>query len=115
MGKLVLVVLNEPKPGREDEFNRWYETTHLPDVLGVPGIVAAQRFEFVEVQGGPASVHKYLVLYEVEAPDAKAVQDAFRSAQARWSAEPELHRSDSGADFRAWYFKPITARIESGE
>jgi hypothetical protein len=115
MGRFVLVVLNEPKTGREDEFNEWYETTHLPDVLGVPGIVSAQRFEFVDVQGGPPSEHRYLVLFEVEAPDVEAAQDAFRDAHDRWSTEPERHRSDSGADFRAWYFRPIRKRITSGE
>jgi hypothetical protein len=114
MGRFVLVVLNEPKAGREDEFNDWYETTHLPDVLGVPGIVSAQRFEFVDVQGGPGSEHRYLVLFEVEATDVAAAQEAFRDAHARWNAEPELHRSDSGADFRAWYFKPITERSTPG-
>jgi hypothetical protein len=30
-------------PGREDEFNLWYDPTHLPDVLKLPGFVSARQ------------------------------------------------------------------------
>jgi len=36
------------------EFNEWYNTEHLPELLAVPGILAAARYE--AVKGGP----KYL-------------------------------------------------------
>src|SRR5207249_11120598 len=42
------------------EFNEWYNTEHLPELLAVPGILAAARYE--AVQGGP----KYLACDELE-------------------------------------------------
>ena len=42
------------------EFNEWYNTEHLPELLAVPGILAAARYE--AVKGGP----KYLACYELD-------------------------------------------------
>ena len=28
---------------REDEYNDWYSGTHIPEVLAIPGFVAARR------------------------------------------------------------------------
>ena len=43
----------------EKEFNEWYNTEHLPELLAVSGILAAARYE--AVKGGP----KYLAFYEL--------------------------------------------------
>jgi hypothetical protein len=43
----------------DKEFNEWYNTEHLPELLAVPGILAAVRYE--AVKGGP----KYLACYEL--------------------------------------------------
>ncbi len=42
------------------EFNEWYNKEHLPELLSVPGILSASRYE--AVKGGP----KYLAFYELE-------------------------------------------------
>ena len=42
------------------EFNDWYNKEHLPELLSVPGILSAARYE--AVKGGP----KYLACYELE-------------------------------------------------
>jgi hypothetical protein len=113
--KFTLVVLTGAAPGREEEFDDWYESVHIPDVLSVDGVVAAQRFEFVDVQGGDPPEPRQLVLYEVDAPNVRAVQEAFARAHAEWSQEPERHRSDSnGGKFCAWYFMPSSERFVAG-
>ena len=43
-----------------EEFNAWYNTEHLPELLAVPGILSAARYE--AVKGGP----QYLAYYELE-------------------------------------------------
>jgi uncharacterized protein DUF4286 len=48
----------------DEEFNAWYDTQHLPQLLGFPGVLAAARY--VAVKGGP----KYLAVYELENLDA---------------------------------------------
>ena len=57
MAKGVLLVMTEPLPGKEDEFNDWYSNVHLHELVKVPGIAAAQRFEAVPWSNGavPAS------------------------------------------------------------
>jgi len=46
--------------GREDEFNRWYNSEHIPDVVNMfPGCFGASRFK---VMDGDSS-HQYMALY----------------------------------------------------
>lgn len=54
-----LLVLMQPPPSLEDEFNAWYDTEHLPERLAVPGFVTALRF--VCIDGHP----RYLAMYDL--------------------------------------------------
>ncbi len=49
---------------REEEFNRWYTHTHIPDLSKAPGFARARRF--VSMQGGAPS--RYLAIYEFDSP-----------------------------------------------
>lgn len=63
----VLVALTNCKdPAREDEFNKWYSETHLPDITSTGLFKDAARFENVEPKPGEA---KYLAFYETDAED----------------------------------------------
>ncbi len=42
--KFSLIVLSRPVAGRENEYLDWYHTTHLRQVVDVPGFVSAQFF-----------------------------------------------------------------------
>ena len=54
-------------PGQEQEFNKWYDDTHLGDVLAVPGMVAATRYELQPIErSGPPAPAGYLAVYEFE-------------------------------------------------
>jgi hypothetical protein len=46
-------------PEHEAAFNRWYDETHVPDILACPGWLSAKRF--VSVGDGP----RYAAAYEV--------------------------------------------------
>lgn len=71
MPKYVFLALTNPAPGKEAEYNEWYDKTHLADVLNVPGFVSAQRFRLNEPEYAlnKAQSHKYLALYEMETND----------------------------------------------
>ncbi len=43
--KVIDLVQTNPKPGREEEFMKWYES-HVYDLLKVPGIISVQRYKF---------------------------------------------------------------------
>jgi hypothetical protein len=62
-GAILLVYTDLIDVKYDEEFNAWYDTQHLPQLLGLPGVLDAARY--VAVKGGP----KYLAAYEVETVD----------------------------------------------
>ncbi|MBN2238638.1 MAG: hypothetical protein JW712_02600 [Dehalococcoidales bacterium] len=54
-------------PEREDEYNDWYSNTHIPDMIQVPGMIRATRWESAD--SPDKTVRKYLALYEIETDD----------------------------------------------
>jgi len=105
--------MTSPQPGQEDEFNKWYSEEHLPDVLGVDGIIAAQRFEFVGSNSSADPPQRYLALYEVEAADH---EEAIAKLNAALSEPGRMRLSGSlDRDFRQWYFRPLGERVVSKE
>jgi hypothetical protein len=59
-GAILLVYTDLIDEKYDEEFNAWYDTQHLPQLLGLPGVLDAARY--VAVKGGP----KYLAAYELE-------------------------------------------------
>jgi hypothetical protein len=71
------VVLTNPAPGREEEFNAWYDGRHLNDVLRVPGFVAAQRLEHAGLGRDSPAQYKYLTIYDIESDDIATTFETF--------------------------------------
>ena len=65
-------------PGREDEYNQWYNTKHVPDMLEIPGMLEATRW----VSAGDKDGHqrKYLAMYELETDDIENFDNMVREA-----------------------------------
>jgi hypothetical protein len=75
MAQDIFIVLTNPIEGEDDAFNQWYDAHHVPEVLDVPGVVAAQRYDIAEVNVPddeelpaqlPPPTHRYLVIYELD-------------------------------------------------
>lgn len=65
MTKYLLFAFSDCKdPKREDEFNDWYDNTHMPDMLEVPGFIQATRWVSADKKEG--EIRKYLAMYELE-------------------------------------------------
>jgi hypothetical protein len=66
MAKHVLIAFTNPVEGQEDAYHDWYDTTHISEILSVPGILNARRFKIkmADVKGGPA--WKFVAIYDVE-------------------------------------------------
>jgi len=58
-----LLVLMQPPPAFEDEFNAWYDSEHIPERCAVPGFETGLRF--VCLDGTP----KYLAMYDLARPE----------------------------------------------
>ena len=88
MTAYIQTVVTAPVVGREDEFNRWYEDTHLPEVLQVPGFVAGRRYALT----GPwaADGPRFLAVYEIETEDLAATLAALRAAAPTMTASDAM-------------------------
>ncbi len=67
------IVETRPTPGREDEFNQWYENVHVPEVLRMPGFLSGQRYRVVDPE--TSELPRYLAVYEIESDDIAATLD----------------------------------------
>jgi hypothetical protein len=67
-----LLVLMQPPPAIEEEFNAWYDTEHVPERLAVPGVETAIRF--CSLTG---AAPKYLAMYDLAA-EAVLDTDAYK-------------------------------------
>ena len=68
----IMVAFVSPVEGREEEFNKWYEETHLPDALEVDGVLSATRLEFTDVALLPGvrfDQFRYMTVYELDIAD----------------------------------------------
>jgi hypothetical protein len=76
--KGIMVVQSDPAdPAREDEYNDWYDNTHVPEICAVPGFVSARRYK-VHGAGSPT----YLAIYEIDADDLNAPAAELRARSA---------------------------------
>jgi len=69
MQQAVFLVFTHPASSDvEDEFNRWYDDVHLPEVSRVPGFVSARRFQLSPAQRSASVLPRapYLAIYELE-------------------------------------------------
>ncbi len=102
MARQLFMVLSEAVEGREDEYNEWYENTHLDEVIATSAVVSAQRFELAAQRGAEAP-NRYLAVYEVELDDPGEV---FASIDAK-GAERDNSDAIDRATLGAWVWTPI--------
>ncbi|RZK02660.1 MAG: hypothetical protein EOO76_06045 [Novosphingobium sp.] len=72
MPKVKLVALTTPLPGKEAEFNDWYQNKHLGEITSVPGFEGAQRFQLVAKLAGN-DPNTYLAIYDADVEDPGAL------------------------------------------
>lgn len=86
--RAVFVVLTNPKPPLTDaEFNRWYDTVHIPDVLKTPGFVSASRFQHANPKEGEA---RFLALYELDTDDVQTAGRALNQVMKEVRAQGRM-------------------------
>jgi hypothetical protein len=81
---VVFTVRLEVDPQAEEEFNRWYDTEHLPALGGVAGVQSARRYVLRFPKANPP---QYLTVYEFDNDGVRGT-DAWRKAAATpWTAK----------------------------
>jgi hypothetical protein len=86
-GALLLNAMNIT-PEVEDDFNKWYDTEHIPALAAVTGVLCARRFR--ATQPGV----KYVALYHVEAPEVVASGEWKKAATSPWTERLRPHMRD---------------------
>jgi hypothetical protein len=107
MNRYVMVVLTNPVADKDDAYNDWYNTEHVPDVVNVDGFVSGQRFRLAATGIGNVNApsHQYLALYEVEAESASAANDAL--IEAARNGQLRGHEALDLSSVATWFFEPI--------
>ena len=77
-GKGIFLLYVDIDPTHEADFNAWYNTEHLPELLGVPGIISAARY--AATKGGP----KYLAVYELDSVDVLQTPEFKNRPRTPW-------------------------------
>ena len=115
---LMLAFTSPTSTETETDYNRWYDTKHLHDVVGIKGVVAATRYklahgvETLPGVGGPSQ--KYLAVYELEAGTVEELDEFcgnLRAALGSGDADiaPTLDMADLGASLAL----PVGERLVS--
>jgi hypothetical protein len=108
MDNHLMLVFSNPIEGKEAEFNAWYEGTHIPEMLGTPGVVAAQRYETAQVEGIPTPPQKYLAVYELGDDPTKVMAAVNERGQSGAISRGENTDRESVS---MWIYSPRTGRI----
>lgn len=82
---------------KEQEFDTWYNTIHLPDVVASPGYTAATRYQIKEFKKGRGS---FLTIYEIESDD---IEETIRLRFEKMKKEIAAGRS-SDLPVNVWPF-----------
>lgn len=94
-GKYLLVVTFLVQPELEEEFNKWYEEEHIPDLSKVTGWQRTRRYKLdssVELARGPVAtpenpVHNYLALLDWDHDRYATLPEFKASIVTPWSAK----------------------------
>lgn len=105
MKKCVLLVMTNAVAGKEHEFNQWYTSMHIHDILKIPGVVSAQRFQFRAGNAG----FGFLALYELETDDPEGVLGIIRERDR--NGTHAISEAVNRTDLFAGLFDQMTERI----
>lgn len=96
MPRYKMIALTRPLPGREDEYNEWYQNTHLGQLCSFPGILGAQRYKMTApLQGGDE--RNYLCIYDIETDNIMATLGAIGEAAQSGKLTPGEAADNAGA------------------
>ena len=69
MANYSVLIKSNAVAGREADFEQWYNSIHLGEVLALPGFLSGRQFRYPENSGGAFS---HFALFEVESDDIEA-------------------------------------------
>ena len=95
-------VFTQPKAGQDEEFNAWYSDRHIYDLVAIPGIAAAQRYQLLDATTAEKTPD-YLAIYEFSDVDLAIAGIAERRGTDRMPSTEAINRDLS----KGVVFKPL--------
>ncbi len=93
MADYIYVVQMDIPNELEEDFNRIYDTQHVPNIIKVPGVHGCARFklESADVEG----VARYAAVYDIDSPDIPE-SDGWKAESDRgdWPGQIRPHTSN---------------------
>jgi len=113
--KHIQIVFSNPAEGEDDAFNEWYDNVHIPELLAVPGMLSAQRYdlhdaEMYHTEGGRLPEQRYCLIYEMEG-DVDAIMAEIRERVA----EGKINMAEC-LDMSSWrlsFWDPRGAKVNA--
>ena len=91
MAQGLFIACSSAVPGKDAEYEEWYETTHVPDVrAAIPSITAVHRYRQVDLTGG-GGAPRYVAVYEFGDADVAVAAGQLGAA----GAEGRLRLTDT--------------------
>lgn len=91
-GKYLFIVMIQPAPESEEEFNNWYEEEHVPLLSKSPGWVRSRRYKLINAAevSGRANAEEalapltYLALHEIESEETRETPEWKHATSTPW-------------------------------
>jgi hypothetical protein len=99
----VMLSFTNARAGREDAFNAWYDSEHLPEVLAADQMIGARRLRVALTDDELHHPYEFLAVYDVEPGQAAA------AAQSVIEARPALSDDIDGRP-ESWWFEELGPR-----
>ncbi len=89
--KGILVFFNNCNdPAKDEEYNRWYNETHIPDVLGTGAVHSPSRWISEWEHPGQRVKTRYMAVYETD-QDPRDALAQIQPHSRRWQEEGRMH------------------------
>ena len=114
MPSALLVVFSNAVEGQDEEFNRWYTDTHVPDVIKLGGATVGRRYRAagVALLPGIPEPGDYAAIYEVESDTIEKIQVvAARLQESLTTGEADISPTMDLASVRSAWLLPISDDI----
>ena len=89
-------------PSVEDDWNVWYDSQHLPEILNCPGVLSGARYR----AQGDDDAARYVTVYELDSPQAMH-SDAFKARRGWGRFQPHVR-------FTTACFQRLDAEADNG-
>jgi hypothetical protein len=101
----LFIAYSSAVPGKDAEYEEWYQQIHIPDVrAAIPSITAVNRYKLVDLQGGGNGAPRYIAVYELGDADVAtaAGQLGAAGAEGRLRMTDTIDMTDNPPDLQ-WF------------